>query len=575
MVISSADKLQHLTFSALNSVNIGEVLNTPIADSETEFNFTSISGERSINITKPSQNTRSSLGHTNTRSKTSSTQFLSNIKNISKINNQQMLYEQQSLAMSPDPWGDFFDHPMMEFTAISPLSPESPMGSADSPVMPLGTTTDCENSFSWTVDGEEVAMPLSQSEETMCLANAHLHINQPYRSPSDHSYASDGRFKMHDDSCDDMDEGSPTTVENRVLYRDTMISDASKVISFLDEDTNLETVKDFNEILIKKEVEPIDDDYSRSVDVDYKPPTYSQLMKQANESVERMGCPSTDTDEFDLWKPEQKIDFIKPENKAKVTIVEAEVLELIEKKVEPKTLSVRSKLNIKKESSKMKHQRGDLPKLSLNIPPPPRVQSVLEFEQKNQLNTPDIIEETLNLEGDFDLIKYICNQQDFDVAQGIIASPVPSPKPSELPPESPVADASPPPSVPASNTCMPKRKRSSVSFYDNPGSVQSYQSSVDEPQPKKKRGRPPKTQSSLPSPSQLEGLTEQDLRYWEMRNKNNEASRRSRLHRKQKEQSMEEEATILMRQHHYLQAKEARLKRKVEWLEIKLKEAIQ
>lgn len=122
---------------------------------------------------------------------------------------------------------------------------------------------------------------------------------------------------------------------------------------------------------------------------------------------------------------------------------------------------------------------------------------------------------------------------------------------------------------------MQKRKRLSVSLYENPSSVQSYQSSVDEPQPKKKRGRPPKTHSSLPSPSQLEGLTEQDLRYWEMRNKNNEASRRSRLHRKQKEQSLEQEAESLVRQHQRLVAMEKRLKEKVTRLEIKLKEAIQ
>ncbi|XP_059621611.1 uncharacterized protein LOC132265122 isoform X2 [Phlebotomus argentipes] len=557
--------------------------------SDAEFSFSSISEGESINITNAAtstQHTRSALGHT--ISKIRSTQFSSNIKN--KGYDRQMLYQQQPFpAMSPDPWGEVLsDCPAME-------GPESPGSSMSSPLMPLDTSFDYET-YSLCVDGEEIALPLSQKEDSMCLANAHLQISSPQKSPSDHSYSMSDAMKLMEESCDEYDDGFSTT-DNRVLYRDTMISDASKVISFIDEDTNLETVN-YNEIMIKKEaVDPVDD-YSLEAKKSIESATYMnnmqacQSVKQLNEPVNRISELSTVAEDLNLWKPIEKVDFVKPEDKTIITFEEAEVLtyKYVEKKVEdslqidkavkkgPSTrFSIKKEeeqeITKKKRSNRMRHHMNELPKLNLGGIPA-QVKSVLDYEQKQQLNTPDIIEETLNMEEEtFDLIDFICRQ---DLQSELVATPVPSPKsPEEPSPESPAADVSPSAAVPASATSMPKRKRLSVSLYENPSSVQSCQSSVDEPAPKKKRGRPPKTHSSPPSPSQLKGLTEQDLRYWEMRNKNNEASRRSRLHKKQKEMSLEQEADSLVRHHQYLLERQKRLQRKVTLLEIKLKEAIQ
>ncbi|XP_055697546.1 uncharacterized protein LOC129798426 isoform X1 [Phlebotomus papatasi] len=600
MSINSAAKPGLQIFDVLNPANIGEALNTPIMCRDAEFNFTSISEEESINITSNTSTTstqqkRSAIGHTILDSK-ASTQFCSNIKD--DTNTQQMLYQQKSLAMSPNPWGELFlDCPAMEYSPIDQHSPESPVSMKNSPLMPLGLSNNCETSYSWYVDGEELTMPLSQKEETMCLANAHLHISQSHKSPSDHSYSisRETKLKLCEDSYDDFDDGYITT-DNSVLYRDTMVSDASKIVSFIDEDTNLETVNSYNEILIKKEEDTVDDNYMKSGEVDLNKlycetkVTDSELdsmercqsVKRLNETVERISCLSTITDDFKLCNPIEAINFMIPEIKAPA-IEEVQSFELSEQKrsdVSNSISTVPLKLTItrtsnrkeEKKSNRMRHYKSELSKLNTN-PVPAKVKSVLDYEQQQTMNTPDIIEETLNLEqNDFDLINFICNQE-IEGTTALIATPIPSPKsPVDLP-DSPATEASVSPSV--SEKSIQKRKRLSVSLYENPSSVQSYQSSVDEPQPKKKRGRPPKTHSSLPSPSQLEGLTEQDLRYWEMRNKNNEASRRSRLHRKQKEQSLEQEAESLVRQHQHLVAMENRLKEKVARLEIKLKEAIQ
>lgn len=60
----------------------------------------------------------------------------------------------------------------------------------------------------------------------------------------------------------------------------------------------------------------------------------------------------------------------------------------------------------------------------------------------------------------------------------------------------------------------------------------------DETPVKKPRGRPPKTEPTRISQAEFRRMSLQDRRYLEMRLKNNEASRRSRLSRKDKEQSI-------------------------------------
>lgn len=104
-------------------------------------------------------------------------------------------------------------------------------------------------------------------------------------------------------------------------------------------------------------------------------------------------------------------------------------------------------------------------------------------------------------------------------------------------------------------------KRSRQNSYESPNSVQSMSSWDDDtssmtssqpPKPAKRRGRPPKTEPTPLSPSQFQHLSETDYKYMEMRVRNNEASRRSRLNRKDKETQIMMEATKLESNHRNL-----------------------
>lgn len=125
-----------------------------------------------------------------------------------------------------------------------------------------------------------------------------------------------------------------------------------------------------------------------------------------------------------------------------------------------------------------------------------------------------------------------------------------------------------------SSSDTPVRKRRRLDSYENPTSVHSSTSTVHSddsssmascstpaPSAPKRRGRPPKTESTPISPSQLKHLNETDLRYFQMRNKNNEASRRSRVNRKDREQQIEDEGQELESKYLELTNMEASLER--------------
>lgn len=86
----------------------------------------------------------------------------------------------------------------------------------------------------------------------------------------------------------------------------------------------------------------------------------------------------------------------------------------------------------------------------------------------------------------------------------------------------------------------------------------------DDPPPKRPRGRPPKTEPVQISPAELKNLSASDARYHLMRIKNNEASRRSRLSRKSKEDKLFDELARL-------EDENERLKQKDDDLEVELK----
>lgn len=76
-------------------------------------------------------------------------------------------------------------------------------------------------------------------------------------------------------------------------------------------------------------------------------------------------------------------------------------------------------------------------------------------------------------------------------------------------------------------------------------SEDSCSTTSSSPKTTKRRGRPPKTQPTVLSPSVIESMDEIERKYAEMRNKNNEASRRSRQNRRGKETEVVTEAMKL------------------------------
>lgn len=118
-----------------------------------------------------------------------------------------------------------------------------------------------------------------------------------------------------------------------------------------------------------------------------------------------------------------------------------------------------------------------------------------------------------------------------------------------------------------------KRRRISLSSSMdlNPGSVQSSVSSDYDSLPKR-RGRPPKPVISYAQSSSGDDKNlNEDEKYRELRDKNNEASRRSRQNRKQRETKLESEANELIRKNKKLAAEEAMLIKRVATMKEALK----
>lgn len=105
-----------------------------------------------------------------------------------------------------------------------------------------------------------------------------------------------------------------------------------------------------------------------------------------------------------------------------------------------------------------------------------------------------------------------------------------------------------------SDTPMKRSRQCSVFSED------SY-STCDSPSTPKRRGRPPKTEATVLSPSVYKNLSDLDRKYLEMRNKNNEASRRSRQNRRGKETKVMTEAMKLEAKNTQLTVQFANLER--------------
>lgn len=110
-------------------------------------------------------------------------------------------------------------------------------------------------------------------------------------------------------------------------------------------------------------------------------------------------------------------------------------------------------------------------------------------------------------------------------------------------------------------------KRLRLNSYESPNSNQSSIASDDSfvvevrKKPAKRRGRPPKTEPTVLSPTMSKNMSEEDWKYMVMRTKNNEASRRSRQNRRGQETEIFKEARELEENYEKLIKQENDLKK--------------
>ncbi|XP_058448466.1 uncharacterized protein LOC131428496 [Malaya genurostris] len=234
-------------------------------------------------------------------------------------------------------------------------------------------------------------------------------------------------------------------------------------------------------------------------------------------------------------------------------------------------------------------QRQYLPKLKLKIVNP--VDSAVTINSDPctlttthmVIQTPELTNDLLDLEAEnlkqendeFDLLEYITSGTDYDI---VCKSPIEE-KPTVSIDESIPVVAAPATTTKQSTICgatlsdlfnPAKRKLPSITIENLEeltastngnkrfrSATSSTTSSVygdnasetSSTRPVKRRGRPPKPVSSIRDRSEYQHLSEADMRYREQRDKNNEASRKSRINRKDRELRLEGEARELNRQY--------------------------
>lgn len=200
------------------------------------------------------------------------------------------------------------------------------------------------------------------------------------------------------------------------------------------------------------------------------------------------------------------------------------------------------------------------------------------------LNTPDLTENLLDLEDEFlikednfDLLKYIDSATGYDVIHSpqeekpVVSFTEPAPAPSTTICGPTLSDLFNPakrrlPAITIENideltstTNASKRFRSATSSATS-SVCDGDNGSEASARPAKRRGRPPKpVTSGLRDRSEYDHLSEADMRYREQRDKNNEASRKSRINRKDRESKLEREATELIQKYEVLEGKEREL----------------
>lgn len=247
--------------------------------------------------------------------------------------------------------------------------------------------------------------------------------------------------------------------------------------------------------------------------------------------------------------------------------------------VGPQRQTIKRQLLKRQLSNRLGIQSGKpkktMPKLKLSI------DSASKLEPQAVINTPDLTNDILDLEAEvldsdkpFDLLTYITSGSvECDIVAVSPKEEKPTPDFSECNPTSlqlekqetvttlkdlfnPAKRQLPRITIEdldeLTESTNPKRARHSnassttSSLY---GDIASETSSTTSPP--KRRGRPPKPVGSIRDRSEYQHLSEADMRYREQRDKNNEASRKSRINRKDRETRLEDEAKEL--KHHYSQ----------------------
>uniref|UniRef100_A0A336M5Z8 CSON011385 protein n=1 Tax=Culicoides sonorensis TaxID=179676 RepID=A0A336M5Z8_CULSO len=206
-----------------------------------------------------------------------------------------------------------------------------------------------------------------------------------------------------------------------------------------------------------------------------------------------------------------------------------------------------------------------VPALRLKIPKVPS-----NIFEDNVVDTPEVIDVALDLMDNFNLIDYINKPETtFEVVKEE-PKDIPSVSQKAEEQQTTIVTSSIRPKRKSSVTIetlteliqTPKRRYSSrtrastpstISEYLNPSSVQSTASSDDSYRTPKRRGRPAKPVASLLDLNEFAHLSPEDLRYRELRNKNNEASRRSRMQKRSREQMLEDEAQKLESDYKFLE----------------------
>lgn len=220
-------------------------------------------------------------------------------------------------------------------------------------------------------------------------------------------------------------------------------------------------------------------------------------------------------------------------------------------------------------------------KLKLNLP----TEAAASAGPLGVLNTPDLTNQVLELEADvfnsegpFDLVAFIDSVTDYDAVPTspyeekpqILAPAEPAPAPRSTVCATTLSDLFNPakrklPIITIDNideltaSTNPKKSRYATSSTTSSLCGDNASETSSTPRTQKRRGRPPKQDSSIRDRSEYQHLNEEDLRYREQRDKNNEASRRSRLNRRDREVRLEQEADELKRQYEELKGEERTL----------------